>query len=609
MKKNYFFRCLLAMVFAVSSFVSYGASITIVPNGATTGSGASSYVSTDVSFSVSSIGFIINNYNPSTRQVRGNQSTVSKNFYLYNTAALPGLVRKITMNMTGNTIIPNKISLITDTAPITDTAGGTKGTGSGKTNTVSWDVTGELSYFRIQFSNGGTSGSAICSEIIIEYEEVTSDPSIYTTPGSLTDFAADLITPATQTITVNGKNLKGNISLGITGNDAAQFSVTPESLIPVDGTVANAEVTISYSPAAVGTHAATLEISSTDATSVTYNLAGAAVLPKLDKPVTTEASGVNTTTFTAMWNAVNNASEYQLNVYRKRGTPEIVHLEQTFDMCKGDGGNDGVWSAITTTTDFPATLITAGWKIATVYSASGCVRFGTGKNQGSLSLPVLGSLSGETDLTLTFKAGAWESTDESTTLLLSIDGGGTLSAESVEMVKGQFKDYSIRITGATPLTVITFKGRQAANSRFFLDDIRIFAGGPIYSHITGSPFTISDGTATSYDVTGLTPNADYEYSLVAKAPNFIDSDESDRIAVTTQGMVSVEGVDTEVNKVIGKTGEILIQTFESADITIYHMTGLVLDSRKAVEGEFTVPVSSGIYLVKVGNVTKKIIVK
>lgn len=131
MKKNYFFRCLLAMVFAVSSFVSYGASITIVPNGATTGSGASSYVSTDVSFSVSSIGFIINNYNPSTRQVRGNQSTVSKNFYLYNTAALPGLVRKITMNMTGNTIIPNKISLITDTAPITDTAGGTKGTGSG----------------------------------------------------------------------------------------------------------------------------------------------------------------------------------------------------------------------------------------------------------------------------------------------------------------------------------------------------------------------------------------------------------------------------------------------------------------------------------------------
>ncbi len=609
MKKNYFFRCLLAMVFAVSSFVSYGASITIVPNGATTGSGASSYVSTDVSFSVSSIGFIINNYNPSTRQVRGNQSTVSKNFYLYNTAALPGLVRKITMNMTGNTIVPNKISLITDTAPITDTAGGTMGTGSGKTNSVSWDVTGEFSYFRIQFSSGGTSGTAICSEIIIEYEEVTSDPSIYATPGTLSDFAADLITPATQTITVNGKNLKGNISLGITGADAAQFSVTPESLIPVDGTVADAEVTISYSPAAVGTHAATLEISSTDATTVTYNLVGAAVLPKLDKPVTTEASGVNTTTFTAMWNAVNNASEYLLNVYRKRGTPEIVHLEQTFDMCKGDGGNDGAWSGITTTTDFPETLITAGWKIATGYSASGCVRFGTGKNQGSLSLPVLGSLSVETDLTLTFKAGAWESTNESTSLLLSIEGGGALSAESVEMMKGQFTDYSIRITGATPLTVITFKGLQAANSRFFLDDIRIFAGGSTYAHITGSPFTINDGTATSYDVTGLTPNADYEYSLVAKAPNFIDSDESDRIAVTTQGMVSVEGVDTEVDKVIGKTGEILIQTFESADVTIYHMTGLVLDSRKAVEGEFTVPVSSGIYLVKVGNVTKKIIVK
>lgn len=610
MKKNYFFKCLLTAVFAVSSFVLYGASVTIVPDNATTGSSASAYVGTDVSFSVSSIGYVINNFNPTSKQIRGNKAADAANFYLYNTVALPGVVKKVTVNMTGSTIIPNKISLITGTSAITGTSGGIQGTGTAKANTVSWDVTGDVSFFRIQFNNGGTSGTAICSDIVIEYEEATSGPSIYATPVSLTDFATDLITTVTQKITVSGKNLTGNISLGITGTDAAQFSVAPESIVPVAGVVADTEVTISYHPTAAVAHAATLSISSTDATTVTYDLVGAAVLPKLEKPVATEASGINTTSFTAMWNPVNNASSYVLNVYRKRGTAEVVHLEETFDMCTGDGGNDDVWSGITGTTAFPASLVTAGWKAVTVYSASGCVRLGTGGKQGTLSVPALGSLLDETDLTLTFRAGAWNSTNESSTLLLEITGGGTLSETSVEMVKGQFSDYSVKITGATPLTIITFKGLQADNSRFFLDDIKIYAGGATYTHVTGSPFTINDGTANSFDVTtGLIPNADYEYSLIAKAPNFIDSDESDPISLTLQGDVSVEGIDANENKVIGLTGEILIQISESADVTIYNLTGLALDSKKAVEGEFTVPFSKGIYLVKIGNVTKKIAVK
>lgn len=609
MKKNYFFKCLFTIAFAVSSFVLYGASITIVPDAATTGSSSKTYVTSEVSFSVSNISFGINNFNPSTGQIRGNKGDDALDFYLYNTTALPGIIKKVTVNMTGNTIIPKNISLITGPTSITGTEGGTNGTGTAKTNVVSWDVTGDVSFFRIQFHNGSTSGTAICSNIIIEYEEITTGPSISATPVILNDFATDLITTVTQKIMVSGKNLTANISLGITGTDAAQFSVMPESIVPVGGTVADTEVTISYHPDAIGTHAATLNISSADATTVTYDLAGTAVLPKLDKPVVTEAAGVNTTDFTAMWNAVNNASEYILNVYRKRGTTEVVYLEQTFDMCTGDGGNDGKWSGVTTTTDFPAALVTEGWNAANGYSASGCVRFGTSKSRGSLSLPALSALSGETDLTLSFKAGAWNGSGENTTLLLSIAGGGALSASSVEMAKGQFTDYTVKITGATPTTIITFTAQATNDSRFFLDDIKIFSGGATYTHVTGSPFTINDGTATSFEVTGLTPNSNYEYSLIAKAPNFIDSDESDRMAVTTQGVVSVEGIDANVNKVIGRTGEILIQTSESADVVVYNMTGTVLNSRKAVEGAVTIPVSTGIYLVKAGNVIKKVVVR
>ena len=92
---------------------------------------------------------------------------------------------------------------------------------------------------------------------------------------------------------------------------------------------------------------------------------------------------------------------------------------------------------------------------------------GSSNALGKATTPALG-LSGSA--VLTFRAGAWDNSQEQTTLKVSISAG-SLSEESVELSKGAFNTYTIDITNGTAESTITFAGAQASKSRFFLDDV------------------------------------------------------------------------------------------------------------------------------------------
>ena len=84
---------------------------------------------------------------------------------------------------------------------------------------------------------------------------------------------------------------------------------------------------------------------------------------------------------------------------------------------------------------------------------------------------------------MTFKAGAWKSNNDGTTLLLSAEGG-TVEPASVTMEKGSWTDYTVSVTGTGTVT-ITF---EAEKGRFFLDEV--FVKTPTTTGITvveGSP--------------------------------------------------------------------------------------------------------------------------
>ena len=96
-------------------------------------------------------------------------------------------------------------------------------------------------------------------------------PTISVVESYVPNMAVDV---NSRTINVSGSNLTGDITLAISGTNAVQFDVTPKTLTQTAGVVASTPVTISYSNNGSNSDAAILTLSSSGATSKTFNLVG-----------------------------------------------------------------------------------------------------------------------------------------------------------------------------------------------------------------------------------------------------------------------------------------------------------------------------------------------
>lgn len=141
---------------------------------------------------------------------------------------------------------------------------------------------------------------------------------------------------------------------------------------------------------------------------------------------------------------------------------------ESFDKNDGTGGNDGKWSASIASNDIQYDV--TGWTCPNASGANKCAKFGTSSKKGTATTPALTGLEG--DAILTFKAGAWNVTDEKTTLNISITNG-SLGTTSVTLKKGEFTEYTINITGADATSKITFEASEDKNNRFFLDEVKV----------------------------------------------------------------------------------------------------------------------------------------
>lgn len=141
-------------------------------------------------------------------------------------------------------------------------------------------------------------------------------------------------------------------------------------------------------------------------------------------------------------------------------------LYESFDECDGTGGNDGIWGGRSIGAGTP-TYDNKGWTSTQgkVYASSACVRVGTSSVNGDITTP---SFTVNGKAILSFKAGAWNTSGDGTTLNLSVSNG-TISPSSVTMKKGEWTDYNVTIT-ANGNVKTTFK---ASKLRFFLDEVKV----------------------------------------------------------------------------------------------------------------------------------------
>lgn len=142
---------------------------------------------------------------------------------------------------------------------------------------------------------------------------------------------------------------------------------------------------------------------------------------------------------------------------------------ESFDTNDGKGGNDEEgWNGSIANNNIK--YDNEGWEAKNVNGANQCAKAGSGSAGGSLTTPTLAFEAGKT-YKLTFKAAAWNGTNEKTTLTLSASIG-TLSDASVEMQKAAWTEYTVYLTGATVAGTIKFS-TSAGNNRFFLDEVNI----------------------------------------------------------------------------------------------------------------------------------------
>ena len=111
---------------------------------------------------------------------------------------------------------------------------------------------------------------AYISEIILETASANT-PTLEASESALDFGAVENNTSKDLAFKLSGSKLTADATLSV---DCEYFKVTPTSVAQTDGTIAETDVTVSYKPTAVGSHTATLTISSTGAKDKTITLTG-----------------------------------------------------------------------------------------------------------------------------------------------------------------------------------------------------------------------------------------------------------------------------------------------------------------------------------------------
>lgn len=111
---------------------------------------------------------------------------------------------------------------------------------------------------------------AYISEIILETAE-SNTPTLVASETALDFGSVENNTSKDLTFKLSGTKLTAGATLTV---DGEYFTVTPTSVAQTDGTIPETDVTVSYNPTAVGSHTATLTISSTGAEAKTITLTG-----------------------------------------------------------------------------------------------------------------------------------------------------------------------------------------------------------------------------------------------------------------------------------------------------------------------------------------------
>lgn len=185
-------------------------------------------------------------------------------------------------------------------------------------------------------------------------------------------------------------------------------------------------------------------------------------------------TAVITAKFVAKGSFANSEASYSI-----KHVGDFVFYESFDNFTETQGGNDGNFAQGGGTVKSEL-LDEEGWILKSQYAANKCIRLGAKSTEGSATTRTINVPTSKA--TLSFKAAAWNNTDDMTTITVSVSDGSltydnkTNKSMTINMRKDAWTDYSMIVSGTKSFTV-TFAGSDTKN-RFFLDEVMVTKVAP-----------------------------------------------------------------------------------------------------------------------------------
>ena len=196
----------------------------------------------------------MNQWNPSTLQIKTNESSAASEFRFYNTSAFSGRITKVVITFSALTVSDaSKLMFLGGTSEVTATTGGTAGTWNSMSKTLTWEPasTDNFTYFAF-YQNGkaasGTNKLATSDAIVVTYE---SAPDVATIGdlGITTLNFGDEGTFA-PTITPAGTLTSDDYTVAWTEVSNNQITVLEDGTYEAGTTKGNVNLTVTVTPTA-----------------------------------------------------------------------------------------------------------------------------------------------------------------------------------------------------------------------------------------------------------------------------------------------------------------------------------------------------------------------
>lgn len=148
----------------------------LTPDQSSTGSDATTYITTITEYTHNTVKWKMNQWNPNTLQIKTNQNSASSEFRFYNTSAFSGRITKVVITFSSLTVSDSsKLMFKGDASEVSTTSGGSAGTWNSSDKTLIWTPGASDNYtFFAFYQNGkaasGTNNLATSNAIVVLYE-------------------------------------------------------------------------------------------------------------------------------------------------------------------------------------------------------------------------------------------------------------------------------------------------------------------------------------------------------------------------------------------------------------------------------------------------------